>query len=185
MGTLLQVLKNMKLTKKRKIDRRTKFAKFSSRWFNRYTLAALAWGIIIGTYIGIYIYEGQHASLKAPNQTMLTKVEEVRAEEIPCDRDPITYVRCRGEQLGYNAYQITTFQAIARCESGHNPMAKNKSSTATGIYQFINSTFHAYCAGKNVYDFKDNIDCFYKVLEINGVTKGLNHWNASKSCWGK
>lgn len=165
------------------MDKRTRSYKIYSKWVNPYTRAAFVWGLIIGAFVGIIIAEARNTSPNALNQTIVPKVEKVQAQEIPCDRDPITYIRCRGEQLGYNEYQITTFQAIARCESNHNPMAKNKSSTATGIYQFINSTFHAYCAGKNIYDFKDNIDCMYKVMEIDDYPNGLKHWKASQSCW--
>ena len=113
------------------------------------------------------------------------QVVEVRAIETPCDYDAITYIRCRGQELGYKDTDISVFVRIARFESGFNPMAKNPKSTATGIYQFINSTFHRYCKGKNIYNFVDNIDCFYKVLEVDGFPKGLSHWNASRNKWNK
>ena len=124
-------------------------------------------------------------SPKALEQTIEVKATEVTTPKIPCDYDAITYIRCRGQQLGYKDTDISIFVRIARAESNFNPLAKNKSSTATGIYQFINGTWHRYCAGKNVYDFKDNIDCFYKVLETDGYPKALNHWNASRSKWEK
>jgi len=124
-------------------------------------------------------------SPKHLEQTIEVKAVEVTTPKIPCDYDAITYIRCRGQQLGYKDTDISVFVRIARAESNFNPLAKNKSSTATGIYQFINGTFHRYCAGKNVYNFVDNIDCFYKVLETDGYPKALNHWNASRSKWEK
>lgn len=48
---------------------------------------------------------------------------------------------------------------IAICESNLDPRAKNPSSTAKGIYQFISSTWENYCDG-NVFNYKDNITCF-------------------------
>jgi len=124
-------------------------------------------------------------SPKPLEQTIEVKAVEVTTPKIPCDYDAITYIRCRGQQLGYKDTDISIFVRIARAESNFNPLAKNKSSTATGIYQFINGTFHRYCTGKNVYNFVDNIDCFYKVLETDGYPKALNHWNASRSKWEK
>ena len=108
-------------------------------------------------------------------------VKEVKA--IDYKSDPLTYIRWKGQQEGYDDYTISKFIRIARAESNLDPMAKSKNSTATGIYQFIHSTFYHYCKGKNVYDFVDNIDCFYKVLEVDGYPKALSHWEASKSVW--
>lgn len=48
---------------------------------------------------------------------------------------------------------------IALCESGIYAQAKNPSSSAKGIYQFIDGTWGAYCPG-NVFDHEDNISCF-------------------------
>ena len=146
--------------------------------------------LIILTLIGLYFFGDDLINLKRTSpkpleQTIEVKAVEVKAYEIPCDYDAITYIRCRGQQLGYKDTDISVFVRIARAESNFNPLAKNKSSTATGIYQFINGTFHRYCAGKNVYNFVDNIDCFYKVLETDGYPKALNHWNASRSKWEK
>jgi len=51
---------------------------------------------------------------------------------------------------------------IANCESGYNPLAKNKTSSATGIYQFINSTWDNYCKGDRL-NADDNIICFMEL----------------------
>jgi len=83
---------------------------------------------------------------------------------------------------GYDDYTISGFIRLARVESGFelDQYAKNPKSTAKGIYQFIDSTWRHYCLEDgNVYDWKDNIDCFYKVLKVDGYPKGLNHWATS------
>ena len=92
-------------------------------------------------------------------------------------RDPLTYIRWKGQQEGFDDYTISSFIRIARVESHDdlNSYAKNPTSTAKGVFQFIDSTWRAYCNG-NVYDFVDNIDCFYKVLETDGYPEGLSHW---------
>lgn len=173
------------ITKRSRLDRRLKLTHNVERWFNRYTRASALYGLIIGSLIGCYIADnpaGHKITAPKPLETKI-EVKEVKAQETPCDYDAITYIRCRGQRLGYDDFTISKFVRIARAESNFNPLAKNKSSTATGIYQFINGTFHSYCKGKNVYDFKDNVNCFYKVLEVDGYPKGLNHWNASKAKW--
>lgn len=77
--------------------------------------------------------------------------------------------------------------AIANAESGLNPNAKNASSTASGLYQFINSTFLRYCIQR--YNFTDSLDdkndpdiqikCAITLLSEGGE----NHWNASRKYW--
>jgi hypothetical protein len=155
-------------------------------------------GLIAGTVLTVSLWRASHTpvtSPEAPQQNLdvgtvkgvgKSLVDVVEASEPSEDyykQEPLRYIRYRGQQLGYDDYTISKFIRIARAESGLNPMVKNKSSSATGIYQFISSTFHRYCQGKNVYDFVDNIDCFYRVLEVDGYPKGLNHWNASRAKW--
>lgn len=96
--------------------------------------------------------------------------------------DPLTYIRWKGQQEGYDDYAISGFIRLARAESHFNlnQYAKNPTSTAKGIFQFIDGTWRAYCLEDgNVYDFVDNIDCFYKVLATDGYPKGLSHWSES------
>jgi soluble lytic murein transglycosylase-like protein len=52
--------------------------------------------------------------------------------------------------------------AIAWCESRFDPAAKNKNSTATGVYQFLMGTWWNYCRG-DVRNADDNIACFMKL----------------------
>lgn len=51
---------------------------------------------------------------------------------------------------------------IAYCESGFDPKAKNKNSSAKGIYQFVDKTWNEYCAG-DPYMPWDNINCFVQL----------------------
>ncbi len=76
---------------------------------------------------------------------------------------------------------------IAKCESGFNPLAKNKGSTASGVFQFLDGTWKLTREQMGLdssvvlkLDAEENIKtAIWKIA--NG---GLNAWNASKGCWG-
>ncbi len=86
------------------------------------------------------------------------------------------------------------FERIAHCESydanlGHNDLhAKSKTSSASGEFQFINSSWFHY--GKELWgdDFYekniwslDNRELAWYVYKKYGT----HDWDASKYCWGK
>lgn len=56
----------------------------------------------------------------------------------------------------------STSLKIARCESSMNPLAESKSSSAKGIFQFVDKTWQNYCVG-NPLNAEDNINCFIKL----------------------
>lgn len=70
--------------------------------------------------------------------------------------------------------------AIAKAESNLIPTAKSKTSSASGIFQFIKSTWNENCTG-DVFNEDDNIKCAVRMLGEGGE----NHWNASRHVWGK
>lgn len=67
---------------------------------------------------------------------------------------------------------------IAKCESGLNPLAKAKTSSASGIFQFIRSTWNhtikklMWEDGQDVFDPKLNIIAGIFLLK----TEGSTHW---------
>lgn len=61
---------------------------------------------------------------------------------------------------------IETALRIAWCESRYDPLAKNSSSSAKGIYQFIDKTWQNYCDG-SVLNSDDNIQCFMILYKKN------------------
>ena len=104
---------------------------------------------------------------------------KVEAIEPACDFDPITYIRCRGEELGVSNQDIMTMIRIARAESNFNPTAKNKNSTASGVMQFLDGSFKYYgCSGDKL-NFVDSINCGYKAF----LKDGFRPWAASSSKW--
>lgn len=67
---------------------------------------------------------------------------------------------------------------IIWCESGWKPLAKNPNSTASGLFQFIASTWNSWGEG-NVFDSYDNIRAGVKLYQAQGTRP----WLESKSCW--
>lgn len=71
---------------------------------------------------------------------------------------------------------------IGMCESGYQWNAKNPRSTASGVYQYLSSTWKNTPEGKqgkSVLDPKANINAAIRHI----ATKGTSPWNASRKCW--
>lgn len=80
--------------------------------------------------------------------------------------------------------------AIAKAESNFQPNAKNPVGTASGVYQFLDSTFKTYCINKfhmtNTMEDKNHpaiqVNCAIDMLREKD---GYKHWFASFGGWGK
>lgn len=78
---------------------------------------------------------------------------------------------------------------IALCESKNDPLAKNVTSSASGRFQFLKSTWKHYgqelwgdeWSIKNIFDYNDNTELAWYVYD----TYGLKDWDSSKYCWDK
>ena len=74
---------------------------------------------------------------------------------------------------------------IANCESGLNPTIKNKNSSASGVYQFISSTFRFTMKrmgepiNSDVFDPENNVKAGIWLLSQDGI----RHWTSSFQCW--
>ncbi len=67
-----------------------------------------------------------------------------------------------------------TPKCIAFYESGYNQFSKNKSSTASGVYQYLNSTWKSTDEGKagmSVFDADANVKAAVKYMAIHKSTK--------------
>lgn len=89
-----------------------------------------------------------------------------------------------------NNYSPKRSVAIARCEGGIDGKVRyNASSTASGAYQFLNSTFQTYCVDKYHLatssdmknDIRTQITCANQMLGEGGES----HWQTSRWCWDK
>jgi LysM repeat protein len=73
---------------------------------------------------------------------------------------------------------------IVACESGGNPRAQNPSSTASGTYQMLDSTWAAYGGRAFAARAKDATPAQQtEVAERLYAARGLSPWAASRHCW--
>jgi soluble lytic murein transglycosylase-like protein len=71
---------------------------------------------------------------------------------------------------------------IAKLESGFNPNSKNKNSSASGVFQYVSSTWSSTDEGRNgnsVFDAKSNIQAAIKYMSSR---KNAKPWTVAKSC---
>lgn len=106
-------------------------------------------------------------------------VSPVVAEEIKpsvvisCD-DPVGYIRCKYYSRELTEREATILIAIAKAESGLNPLAKNPKSSASGLFQVIAGTWYSYNCVGDKYDFKDSTNCAIKIMKKD---KGFSAWS--------
>ena len=118
-------------------------------------------------------------------------VEQVKAQEINWSNDLVGYFRSHGKSLGYDDYLITRLLKVTSCENdNHDPKrvnylydGENGKHTAAGFAMINKSTFEdsRYQCKGNRFNGIDNINCFYKIYEKNG----LKDYKASYKCWKK
>lgn len=150
--------------------------KAKNHTFNCY-FGAVVMGFLAGIILAVTLLR---AKKEVPAEPI--KVQEIKAEEPQrfCG-DVISYIRCRGEDLGVSNQNIMTMIRIARCESGLREEAVNKNRNGTidgGVFQ-INSVHKQKLS--NVFDFRFNIDYAYKLF----LSQGFGPWSASRHCWSK
>ena len=83
------------------------------------------------------------------------------------------------------AHADVDWSAIIACESGGRATATNPSSTASGLFQFLDSSWIAYGGGKYAARAKDATPAQqYEIANHAYALSGLSPWAASRSCWG-
>jgi len=153
------------------LDQRYRSNKDFQRWFNKYTLAALVDGVILGALVGLFIADNPYKQVKLDSPNALQTTLEVKAVEVTTQRycdSPIDYIRCSGEDLGKSNKEISIMINIAKKESNMNQLAKNKSSSASGLFQIISGTWYSNDCVGDKWNFKDNTDCAWKIQTKRG-----------------
>lgn len=151
------------------------------RLYIQQLLAVALLGLIAGVVLTKSIFDAGHRIIN-PGPSSEVKTTKVMADEpVRYCNDAISHIRCAGEDAGLPNVDIRKLIRIAKCESGYKADAKNGTSSATGIFQFLWGTWDANkCSGEK-WDFKDNIDCAIKVYKLQGDIP----WRSSERCWDK
>lgn len=73
---------------------------------------------------------------------------------------------------------------IAECESGFKPDSKNTRSTASGLFQWLDSSFlrYAQAYGFPIED-KNDPEVQSELAARVIADGGIHNWNESKNCW--
>jgi resuscitation-promoting factor RpfA len=72
---------------------------------------------------------------------------------------------------------------IIQCESGGNSHAQNASSTASGLFQFLDTTWRA-LGGSTAHAKDASVAEQYAIANKAYARSGLTPWAASQPCWG-
>lgn len=75
--------------------------------------------------------------------------------------------------------------AVVGCESGWNPSASNPSSSAGGLFQFLDSTWRSMAPGWGM-GGRSRYEVWPAAVVGSGAIAqgGIGHWEASRGCWG-
>ncbi len=119
--------------------------------------------------------------------TTAPDIQPIAPVELTSTSTIATYI---AEEASKKQFNPKVALAIAKAESGFHPKAKNPVGTASGVYQFLDSTFQNYCIEeykltdtmdqKN--DVRIQVECALLIMTTD--SKGVDHWLASKYSWG-
>ena len=115
---------------------------------------------------GLYIMDKTHTTnynmLKSGEDLWVGEVNKVHLNIIHYE-EPEDIIRTMAELYGVRE---DTALRISYCESRHDPMAKNKTSSASGLFQFTRGTWEGYCEGE-VFNARDNARCFMELYPLH------------------
>ena len=161
------------------LDQRYRSTKDFQRWFNKYTLAALVDGAIIGLLFGCALFYPYKTSPEAVKPTIEVKAVENTPKRY-CD-DPQAYLRCKAQDMGIDDYTTSKIiNMISTCENGKwKPDAINVNndkvkSMDVGI-MMINLYWHPDVTLADMIDYKKNIDYGLNMF----LKQGFEPWSCA------
>ncbi len=83
--------------------------------------------------------------------------------------DPIAYLYYKGKEQGLSDGEIIALQGIMYCESKYNPYALNAGSHASGLFQFLPSSWRVWGGGGDPFSIPDNINAAITYYKYAGM----------------
>lgn len=158
------------------------------REVERHKLLQILVSVAILTFFAFTILTKTLYDLTHPSRSpsgMIEKVEVVKAAE-PQKRsfcnDVVNCIRDVGEELGESNNDIMTMIRISKKESNHNPRAKNRTSSASGVFQIIAGTWYSNDCVGDKWNAEDNIRCAYEIHKHRGFQPWEVCTNGSVKC---
>lgn len=158
-----------------------KYRKHNGQFARRYEGLPLAIGYLFLALclasVLVYIYKEPLVSPVVEN--WVTPVQAKEEVYIPCEKGVAEYLECESVKGNITDKEARIMLAIAKAESGLKETAKNKISTARGVFQIV---FHTWennnCTGERL-EWKDNTKCAIKIMKRSGFTQWEAYNNKS------
>jgi|GEM_PF-2981107 len=169
----------MKRSRLYRIDLREK-QKYENLKYNNFWMGVIVLEVLITLVVFGYLKSIKKTlpqALETP--IIINAVESTK----PYCKDVVECIRDIGENQNHSNKTIMTMIRIAKKESNYNEKAKNKSSTARGVFQILAGTWYSNnCIGDPL-KFEDNITCAYKILNNQGFPAWEVCNNGSAKCY--
>lgn len=177
----------MRITKKRKIDKRYKIVKYINE--NKQVLKAMfVLGFLFALFFTPVVYKWLNPPMLSPlGRKIDNKVVVNAGTDKYIERgyafcyDPLICIRDVGEELGFDNKQILIAIRIAKAESGLRPDAIGKNRNGTydmGVFQ-INDVHSKRISRADRLNFEKNIRFAFQLRKEQG------NWNAWSVCRSK
>lgn len=107
--------------------------------------------------------------LISPEAKIVTPVQA--SEVISCEKGVAEFLECQVIAGNITEKEAKIMLAIGKAESGLKETAKNRSSSAKGVFQILSgSTWYDYGCKGEIYEWKDNTICAIKIMKRSGFT---------------
>lgn len=127
-------------------------------------------------------YRGSHRAPTTAGRNVARVATAGAMVALPVSVVSPAYADTQVQTTSYSTQGGFDHDAIAKCESGGDARAQNKSSSASGLYQFIDGTWKAY--GGSTARAKDaSVAEQRRIAEKAFAAEGYTPWASSKGCW--
>ena len=148
-----------------KRDRKYWYENRKQHYFNKIGIIFLF--VMLALLLGYLFGLSKKAELISANGSETLTHTEI----IMCERGVKEYLECEVIKGNLTEKESRIMLAIAKAESGLKETAKNRKSTARGVFQIIAGTWYGYDCIGDKYNWKDNTKCAIKIMQRSGYSQ--------------